>query len=71
MTRRVVTFSQNLKLECPDLWFSGEKIGFEKKWSKERKLWTLGLQTIWHNTQGHIYKSDGKHQSRLSGFSKS
>lgn len=37
MTRIVVTFSQNLKLEYPDLWFSGDKIGFEKKWSKERK----------------------------------
>jgi len=37
MTRIVVTFSQNLKLEYPDLWFSGEKNGFEKKWSKERK----------------------------------
>jgi hypothetical protein len=31
MTRRVITFSQNPKLECPDLWFSGEKVGFEKK----------------------------------------
>jgi len=31
MIMRVVTFSQNLKLEYPDLWFSGEKIGFEKK----------------------------------------
>jgi len=38
MTRRVVTFSQNLKLECPDLWFSGEKNGFEKKRGKGREL---------------------------------
>jgi len=42
MTRRVVTFSQNLKLECSDLWFSGEKIGIEKKRSKKRKLWSAG-----------------------------
>jgi len=71
MTRRVVTFSQNLKLEYPDLWFSGEKIGLEKKRSKERKLWSARLQTIRHNTQGQICKSGGKHQRRLSGFSKS
>jgi len=31
MIIKVVTFSQNLKLECPDLWFSGEKTEFEKK----------------------------------------
>jgi hypothetical protein len=38
VTTLLITFSQNPKLECPDLLFNGEKDGLEEKRIKERKF---------------------------------
>jgi len=56
MTRRVVTFSQNLKLEYPDLWFSGEKIGFEKRMYAilARSTPLASLILLWSTVINHI-----------------
>jgi len=38
VTTLLITFSQNPKLECPDLLFSGEKDGLEEKRIEEGKF---------------------------------
>jgi hypothetical protein len=53
----LITFSQNPKLECPDLVCSGEEDELEKKRDEEREFQSSRFKTAGDNRQGCTYEA--------------